>query len=197
MTPLRLLVLCLVATSSVTLAFTNVLHSSKYKHSTSRITQGRQKLITITNAIKTNLDDTNYKQTLFADSYDKAVLVDAYAPWCGPCKLIEPMLEKVATKWQDSLDLVKYDVEASKNPNLKLELLMQNAMPRGLPCLLLFMSGKVVTKHSGVITEEELDSLLEEHIEQQTTSIAAPTLKTTQGFVSMAHNDASDDYMLS
>jgi thioredoxin 1 len=141
-----------------------------------------------------NLDDTNYKQILFADSYDKAVLVDACATYCGPCKLIEPVLETCTNKWQESLDFIKFDVDAAANPNLKLELLMQNAMPRSLPCLLLFQEGKVIAKHTGIITEEELDALLETHLG----TVKSPTQKrsSSKGFVSMARDDSGDDYML-
>ncbi len=195
MTPCRLLALCLVLASYTTLAFTNVINSICDKHSSCQARRNSVNLQALSDA--PNLSDANYKQILFADSYEKAVLVDACAPWCGPCKLIEKTLETCAVKWQDSLDLIQYNVEASENPNLKLELLMQNAMPRSLPTLLLFQKGKVVAKHSGVITEEELDALLETHLG----GIAAPSSKRKQskaaaGFVSMAR-DSPDDYMLS
>jgi thiol-disulfide isomerase/thioredoxin len=142
-----------------------------------------------------NLDDTNYKHILFADSYDKAVLVDACAIYCGPCMLIEPVLETCTSKWQESLDFTKFDVDAAANPNLKLELVMQNAMPRSLPCLLLFQDGKVIAKHTGIITEEELDALLETHLGKVK---SAPTQKRTssKGFVSIVRDDSGDDYML-
>lgn len=199
MTPLSPLAICLVLASHMTLAFTNVFHTRNtyLKHASCQLT--RQQAVVCNALSAPNLDDTNYKQILFADSYDKAVLVDACAPWCGPCKLIEKVLETCAEKWSSSLDLVKYDVEAAQNPNLKLELLMQNVMPRSLPCLLLFQEGKVVTKHSGVITEEELDALLETHLGG--VMAAAPSTKMKSrgaGFVSMvAQDDSSDDYMLS
>lgn len=192
MTPPRLFALCLVLGPHTALAFTNNLQQQHSLHQKRRNDVFLHALMA-----SNNLHDANYKQILFADSYDKAVLVDACALWCGPCKLIEPILNKCAEKWQDSLYFVKYDVEASANPNLKLELLLQNAMPRSLPCLLLFRKGKVVMKHSGVITEEELDGLLEKHLGRLVTAPSTKRNKGAAGFVSMSRDDSADDYMLS
>ena len=196
MTPLRLLPLLVLFSLHSTLAFTNGFSSTYFGHLLSPTR--RNNALMLRQALSApNLDDTNYKQILFADSYDKAVLVDACATYCGPCKLIEPILETCTKKWQESLDFIKYDVDAAANPNLKLELLMQNAMPRSLPCLLLFRNGKVIAKHTGVITEEELDCLLEKHLG----TVKSPSKKGTKaqgaGFVSMTRDDSSDDYMLS
>ena len=195
MTPLRLLPLFVALSLHSTLAFTNGCLTSTYSGHLLSQTRRNNALIRRHALSAPNLDDTNYKQILFADSYDKAVLVDACATYCGPCKLIEPILETCTQKWQESLDFIKYDVDAAANPNLKLELLMQNAMPRSLPCLLLFRNGKVIAKHTGVITEEELDTLLEQHL--GTVQSKKGTKAKGAGFVSMARDDSSDDYMLS
>lgn len=193
MTRLRLLFLCLVAALHMhtVLAFTLVSFTTQKSRRSSPL------LLTRRNAALSSyyINDSNFKQILFADSYDKAVLVDACAPWCGPCKLIESSLEQCAEEWHESLIVVKYNVEASENPNLKLELLLQNSMPQSLPCLLLFINGKVVKKHSGVITKEELDSLIETHV-GGTENAKSKTKNVGAGFVSMVGDD-SDDYMLS
>ena len=62
-----------------------------------------------------DLNDENYAKLL---NGQKATLVDACAIWCGPCKLIEPVLDRCATKWSETIEMAKFDVEA-KNPNLK------------------------------------------------------------------------------
>lgn len=133
-----------------------------------------------------DLGDSNYEQMLASN--DKAVLLDACAQWCGPCKLIEPVLHRCAEKWTVSLDIVRYDVD--KNPNVKMELLRQNVMPRSLPSLVLFKEGKAIAQRSGVITEEELDLFLEMHLRAKT-----PKKNTGAGFVSFSND--RDDYMLS
>jgi thioredoxin 1 len=195
MTPLRWLPFCLVLAAHTVLAFTNVIRNTCFTHYSLSSSQNGS-VLHASFLSAPHLNDSNYKQILFADSYDKAVLVDACATYCGPCKLIEPILEKCAEKWQDSLTFIKFDVEAP-TPNLKVELVLQNAMPRSLPCLLLFRNGKVITKHKGVITEEELDSLLAAHLGD----VVVPTTKTKfkgAGYVSMAlRDDSADDYMLS
>mmetsp|Transcript_27080 Transcript_27080/g.41533 ORF Transcript_27080/g.41533 Transcript_27080/m.41533 type:complete len:202 (+) Transcript_27080:208-813(+) len=145
-----------------------------------------------------NLDDDNYA-SLFNGK--KATLVDACAQWCGPCKLIEPVLNRCAQKWSERIEMAKFDVEA-KNPNLKVEMLLQNVMPKSLPSLILFRNGEALAKHNGIITEDQLNDFLETHL--KVTSQAAPDSrndsvniepKKKAGFVSFANDD--DDYMLS
>jgi thioredoxin 1 len=141
-----------------------------------------------------NLADTNYETFLKG----QIVLVDACAQWCGPCKLIEPVLDRCMEKWQGTLHMAKFDVEA-KNPNLKLEFLLQDVMPKSLPCLVLFKDGKALAKHNGVITDEELDDFIETNLQgttslQRDQGVVAP--KKQAGMISLSQND-SDDYMLS
>lgn len=150
------------------------------------------------------LDDTNYVKILNSET---PTLVDACAKWCGPCKLIEPVLQRCTTKYSDSLTMAKYDVE-SKSPNLKLELLMQDVMPQSLPSLILFRDGKALAKHNGVISDQELEEFIESNLasggldgssaevnaasDEQATS-SAPEKKKA-GFVSFTTD--RDDYML-
>lgn len=214
-----LLALCLVvATLHSTLAFTNVSPTlPSYTHVSKELTQFIRKSVafshidTARSASNNNnslpsIDDSNYKQVLFADSYEKAVLIDACAVYCGPCKLIEPILETCATKWHSFLDIYKFNVDANNNnnSNLKFELLMQNSMPRSLPSLVLIRNGKVVAKHSGIISEHDLDAWLDNHnavVEgggvASKTSLSSSKSKVGAGFVSMIRVDGADDYMLS
>ena len=64
-------------------------------------------------AIKVATDETFQQVVIEAD---KPVIVDFWAAWCGPCKLVAPELEKIATKYEGRLDVVKVDVDA--NPGL-------------------------------------------------------------------------------
>mmetsp|Transcript_9673 Transcript_9673/g.24115 ORF Transcript_9673/g.24115 Transcript_9673/m.24115 type:complete len:232 (-) Transcript_9673:1275-1970(-) len=110
--------------------------------------------------------DSNYRE-LFQG--EKPLLLDACAPWCGPCKLIEPLLEQCAEDWKDSLVVGKFDVEdaAGKNGNsrdLKVELILQGAMPQALPALILVHNNKVLDTWKGVISPDQLQEMLEKNI---------------------------------
>lgn len=151
------------------------------------------------------LEDSNYQKVLRGTD-NRAVLIDCCATWCGPCKLIEPVLEDAAERWADKLDLIKFDVE-SGNGEAKLELMLQGVMPRALPALILFHEGKAVAQHKGVITSDDLDVFLESNMpaevlnglgkrKKQNSEEKAGT--SSAGFVSFAsRDDGSDDYMLS
>lgn len=80
---------------------------------------------------------------------DKYVLVDFHAKWCGPCKALSPILEKIAKERVSTLILEK--VDADKNQNLLIEKGID-----GIPYLELYKNGKLVWKHQGFIEEEEL-----------------------------------------
>jgi thioredoxin 1 len=89
---------------------------------------------------------------------------DAYTQWCGPCKVIEPLINQIATKYTNQLSVLKYDVEGPKNELLKVEMLLQNVRVSGLPTLILYWRGKPVAMHSGVINEEGLEDFLDKNL---------------------------------
>lgn len=80
---------------------------------------------------------------------NKMVLVDFHATWCGPCKMLSPIISRVAKKVGDSVRIVKIDVD--KNQPLAGTLGV-----RGVPTLILYKEGKQVWRQSGVVQEREL-----------------------------------------
>jgi|Transcript_57411 thioredoxin 1 len=143
-----------------------------------------------------DLDDSNYRDTLLGGG-EKSFLVDACAVWCGPCKLIEPIVRRCGEKWSDRLDVMRYDIE-SKSTNVKMELLRQDALPQKLPSLILFRDGKAVAKHSGIISEEELDDFISSNLADQEDldkDIIGAAEEQRSGFISFGASH--DDYMLS
>lgn len=84
------------------------------------------------------------------------VLVDFHATWCGPCKMLSPIITRVAKKAGDNVRIVKIDVD--KNQPLAGSLGV-----RGVPTLILYKNGEKVWRQSGVVQERELLSIIEQY----------------------------------
>ncbi len=84
-------------------------------------------------------------------------LVDFYADWCGPCKMMSPILQDVKGIVKDNAKILKINVDVHQD-------LAEEFMVRGVPTLLLFKEGKMLWRQSGVVSKNELVNLINEHL---------------------------------
>lgn len=88
---------------------------------------------------------------------DKPVLVDFWAEWCGPCRMIAPILEELSEEFADKIKVVKLDVE--NNPKVA-----QTYNIRGIPCLMIFKDGEVAGQKVGAFPKQNLKAWISEAV---------------------------------
>src|SRR5688572_18535716 len=84
------------------------------------------------------------------------VLVDMFATWCGPCKMLEPAVKQVAQKMAGKIKVIKIDID--KNPHVASAYQVQ-----GVPTLILFQKGKILWRTSGVMPAHEIEKAVSLH----------------------------------
>lgn len=83
----------------------------------------------------------------------KPVIIDFHALWCGPCKVLSPILKEVATELGERVRVIKIDVD--QNPEVAGRYQIQS-----VPTLMIFKNGQLVWRHSGVVSKSQLISIL-------------------------------------
>ncbi len=101
------------------------------------------------------LNDSNFNDEVVKS--DLPVLVDFWAEWCGPCKMIAPSVEKISEEYSDKLKVGKLDVDS--NPNIS-----STFGIRSIPTLLIFKNGSPVDQIVGAVSKEVISAKVDSHI---------------------------------
>jgi len=105
------------------------------------------------NIVHTN--DSNFDADVV--NSDKPALVDFWAEWCGPCKMIAPFIDEAATEYADKLSIVKLNVDQSPNIAAKFGV-------RSIPTLILFKEGAVQAQKVGAFSKSQLTDFLDSNL---------------------------------
>ena len=98
---------------------------------------------------------SNFKEEVILS--DKLVLVDLYAPGCGPCRALAPVLEEIAEKYQYKVKVVKVNVDEEES-------IAQRFGVMSIPTVIFFRDGKAVASFVGLKSPSEIESIVEKHL---------------------------------
>ncbi|HQZ94846.1 MAG TPA: thioredoxin [Pyrinomonadaceae bacterium] len=101
------------------------------------------------------ITDTNFEKDVLGS--DKPVLVDFWAEWCGPCRMIAPTVEAVAEEYQGKAGVYKMNVDENMN-------VPQQYGIRGIPTLILFKGGQEQERIVGAVTREAITRVIEKYV---------------------------------
>ena len=102
-----------------------------------------------------NITDDEFNKEVIQN--DKVTLVDFWAPWCGPCKSMMPILDQISEHYQEKLKIVKINIDKNKNTATQFSV-------RGIPTLMVFKDGENIETKVGSIEKSKLIKILDKYI---------------------------------
>ena len=107
------------------------------------------------NALIKHVSDSDFEAEVLQSA--QPVLVDYWAEWCGPCKMIAPILDEVATGYEGKLQVAKMNVDENREIPAKFGI-------RGIPTLMLFKNGKLAATKVGAMSKSQLTAFIDQQL---------------------------------
>ena len=113
-----------------------------------------------------DVTEADFRQTVLERSLDVPVLLDCWAPWCGPCRNLKPILEKLAREYGGRFVLAKLNTDEAPQISAALQI-------RSIPLVVLFVGGRPVDQFMGALPEGQVRAFLDKHIGEQVSEAEA------------------------
>lgn len=117
-------------------------------------------------ALSFDVTEADFRQTVLERSLEVPVLLDCWAPWCGPCRSLKPMLEKLVQEYGGRFVLAKINTDEAPQISAALQI-------RSIPLVVMFVGGRPVDQFMGALPESQIRSFLDKHLGEPADPVAA------------------------
>jgi putative thioredoxin len=117
-------------------------------------------------ALSYDVTEADFRQTVLERSLEVPVLLDCWAPWCGPCRSLKPMLEKLVQEYGGRFELAKINTDEAPQISAALQI-------RSIPLVVLFVGGRPVDQFMGAQPESQIRAFLDKHLGPQVDPVTA------------------------